>query len=121
MRKILAVIKREYLQIVKTKGFIIGTILGPLLMSLFLIVPILMSVVSVAEQENIGVIDASGKLFVELDKKMEQKLKDGSRRYLLEEYRLTGDISQLKEVLNEKVLAKELSAYVFLPADISEG
>ncbi len=36
MRKILAVIKREYLQIVKTKGFIIGTILGPVLMSLFL-------------------------------------------------------------------------------------
>jgi ABC-2 type transport system permease protein len=121
MRKILAVIKREYLQIVKTKGFIIGTILGPVLMSLFLIVPILMSVVSVAEQEKIGVIDASGKLFAELDKKMEQKLKDDSRRYLLEEYRLTGDISQLKEALNEKVLAKELSAYLFLPADISEG
>lgn len=121
MRKILAVIKREYLQIVKTKGFIIGTILGPVLMSLFLIVPILMSVVSVAEQENIGVIDASGKLFAELDKKMEQKLKDGSRRYLLEEYRVTGDISRLKEAMNEKVLAKELSAYLFLPADISEG
>jgi len=34
MRKFLAVVKREYLQRVRTKMFIVATILGPLVMSL---------------------------------------------------------------------------------------
>ena len=38
MKKIWAVIKREYLQIVRTKGFIIGTVLGPVIMSLFIVI-----------------------------------------------------------------------------------
>lgn len=121
MKKILAVIKREYLQIVRTKGFIIGTILGPVLMSLFLIVPMLMTVVSVARQEKVAVIDATGEIFPEMKTRLNQKLKDGSLRYVLEEYRIGEDIEQLKEQLNQKVLAKELSSYIYIPEDIVTG
>ena len=39
MRKFLAVVKREYLQRVRTKMFVAVTILGPLVLSLFGIVP----------------------------------------------------------------------------------
>lgn len=120
MRKIMAVIKREYLQIVRTKGFIIGTLLGPILMSLFMVVPVLMSVVSVARQETIGVIDISGEVFPELEQKLDVKLKDGSRRYLFEEYEARADASFLRQELNEKVLNKELSAYIFIPDNISD-
>jgi ABC-2 type transport system permease protein len=122
MQKILAVIKREYLQIVRTKGFIIGTILGPVLMSLFVVVPVLMSVVAVDQQEKIGVIDSSGMIYPELESKLNtHTLKDGAPRFLLEEYRAGQDVDAVRESLNQKVLAKELNAYVFLPPDIVEG
>ena len=39
--KLWAVIRREYLERVRTKGFVIGTVLGPLLMAAMMIVPLL--------------------------------------------------------------------------------
>jgi len=122
MLKILAVIKREYLQIVRTKGFIIGTVLGPVLMSLFIVVPVLMSLVAVDQQEKLGIIDSSGQIFADLENKLNTyTLKDGSLRYLLEEYQSGGNVEDLQESLNQKVLAKELNAYVYIPKDIIEG
>jgi len=121
MRKILSVIKREYLQIVRTKGFIIGTILGPVLMASFIIIPIVVSLVSVEKQEYISVIDLSQNIFVDLEKKLDAKLKDGSPRYVLEQYKLRGDVEELRQRLNERVLNKELSAYIFIPENISNG
>jgi ABC-2 type transport system permease protein len=90
-------------------------------MSLFIVVPLVVSLVSVARQENIGIIDASGQIFLDLDKRLDKKLKDGSRQYLLSKFKVTGDLNALKEDLNQKVLAKELSSYIFIPADIAEG
>jgi len=121
MRKILSVIKREYIQIVRTKGFIIGTILGPVLMASFIVIPIVVSVISVGQQERIGVIDLSQEIFEALDKKLDHKLKDGSRRYLLEKYEISTDPEVLRKELSQMVLKKELSAYIFIPKNISEG
>ena len=70
MKKVLSVIKREYIQIVRTKGFIIATILGPVLIASFIVVPILVSVISVGQQERIGVVDLSQGLFETLDKNL---------------------------------------------------
>ena len=42
MKKLFAVIKREYIQRVRTKFFVIATILGPVLMAAFTVVPALM-------------------------------------------------------------------------------
>lgn len=121
MRKILSVIKREYLQIVRTKGFIIGTILGPVLMAALIGVPIVVNLISVGEQETIGVVDLSQEIYEELEKRLEgHKLKDGSRRYLLEKYKLSPDIEGLRNELRNRVLNKELSAYIFIPKDILE-
>ena len=121
MRKILSVIKREYIQIVRTKGFIIGTILGPVLMAAFIVVPILVQFVSVDKQEKIGVVDLSREVFMELDKKLDHELKDGNRRYILQEFKIKEDLDQLLEELNKKVLDKELTAYIYIPDNISEG
>jgi len=118
MRKILSIIKREYFLIVRTKGFIISTILGPVFMAAIIGIPILASLVSVAEQEKIGVIDSTKEIFGELDNKLGYKMKDGRRRYLLEKYELTTELEELRDSLRQKVLDKELSAYIFIPEDI---
>ena len=44
MNKLLAIIRREYLQRVRTKFFIIMTVLGPFMLVVFTIVPGLLSV-----------------------------------------------------------------------------
>jgi ABC-2 type transport system permease protein len=121
MRKILSVIKREYLQIVKTKGFIIGTILGPVLIGAIIFVPVLVSMVSVGQQEQIGVVDETQQIFEALDEKLDHKLKDGSRLYILEEYKPEADMKALRKRLSQKVLAKSLNAYIYIPEDITEG
>ena len=54
MKKFLAVVKREYIQRVRAKMFIVSTVLLPLVMSLFGIVPaIILSI-------DAGSADASG-------------------------------------------------------------
>ena len=121
MSKILAVIKREYLQIVRTKSFILGTVLGPVIIGLFIFVPVLVSVMSVGDQERIGVIDASREIYQELEERMDFKLKDGRLKYVLEEYKLTADQEQLKDTLNQKVLAGDISGYMVIPENIIEG
>lgn len=121
MRKILSVIKREYIQIVRTKGFIIGTILGPVLMAVIIGIPILAQVISVGEQETIGVVDLSRDVFADFEKKLDHKLKDGRRQYILKKYKPSADITALREKLRNEVLDKSLAAYIFIPKDISEG
>ena len=121
MKKILSVIKREYIQIVRTKGFIIGTILGPVFMLALIVIPIALQFVAIDQQEKIGVIDETREIFMELDKRLDQQLKDGSRRYLLVNFKPTGDVEELKKQLNNKVLDKELNAYIHIPIDILSG
>jgi len=121
MRKILIVIKREYIQIVRTKGFIIGTVLGPLFMAAFIVIPVALQFVSVDTQERIGVIDESQVVFSELDRRLDQKLKDGTRRYVLERYNTEADMEELRQRLNQMILDKELTAYIYIPGNIAEG
>jgi len=123
MRKILSVIKREYIQMVRTKGFIIGTVLGPVFMIALIVVPIIVSSVSVEKQETIGVVDLTNEIFMELDKKLDHKdyrLKDGFRRYVLEKFEPSAGTEELRHELRERVLKKELSAYIYIPEDVLE-
>ena len=123
MRKILAVIKREYIQMVRTKGFIIGTVLGPVFMIALIVVPIIVSSVSVEKQETIGVVDLTNEIFMELDKKLDHKdyrLKDGFRRYVLEKFEPYAGTDELRHELRERVLKKELSAYIYIPEGVLE-
>ena len=59
MKKILLIIKREYLTRVRKKSFIVMTILGPLLMAAIVIVPIYIAT-STNEVKRVAVIDETG-------------------------------------------------------------
>ena len=122
MNKILSIIKREYIQAVRTKGFIIATILVPVLMAAVLGIPILAAVISVGDQKTIGVVDLSQEIYEGCEERLEgHKLKDGRSRYILEKIRPSEDIEGLRESLRKEVLDKKLSAYIILPEDISQG
>src|SRR5438067_5439703 len=63
MKKLLAVIKREYIQRVRTKFFVIATILGPLLTVGFTVVPALMIGLKTGGPARIAIVDQTGNMY----------------------------------------------------------
>ena len=61
MSDILVIAKREFIERVRTKAFVIGTILGPVFMVGIMIVPALMAR-RIAKSVSITVIDSEGSL-----------------------------------------------------------
>lgn len=66
MNKILLIIQREYITRVRKKSFIIMTIVGPLLMALLMLAPILINKFSKDNHYKIKVIDEAPKIFTTL-------------------------------------------------------
>ena len=62
MAKLWAVIKREYLERVRTKWFIISTIFGPILLSAIMVLPAIMTARSIRDATvgKIEIVDVTG-------------------------------------------------------------
>src|SRR5258707_14518976 len=76
MRKFLAVIKREYIQRVRTKFFVVATILGPVLMGAFTVVPALMLSTNMGGPTRLAIVDQTGKMY----ERVATELADGKER-----------------------------------------
>jgi ABC-2 type transport system permease protein len=122
MRKILKVARREYLATVRTKGFIIGLVLAPLLMSGSLIVMALFRDRTDTRDRHVAVVDRSGLVADALVRAAaERNARDtveapGRPRqaaYLIEVVRPNARDSALQRLLlSDRVRAKELHAFV---------
>jgi ABC-2 type transport system permease protein len=141
MRKFLAVVKREYVQRVRAKMFIVTTVLLPVVMSLFGIVPALILNIEAGGPLRVAVIDQTGKMFAPLEaaflneeseEAAEQaspepqtstatrrgRSRMGSRSFQLTEAKTDGrSVDQVKAELDRQLLAKQLDGYVILPPD----
>jgi ABC-2 type transport system permease protein len=144
VRKFIAVVKREYIQRVRTKMFILVTLLAPLVISLFGIAPALIFSIK-GGPVRIAVVDETGKLYGHLynalmngegdaedstnptDNIQNTKPGEGlkevakSRRtdFELEEIKPGGrSLSQIRSELDRRLQAKELDGYLLLPADV---
>ncbi len=118
MSKVFAVVRREYLQRVRTKAFLIGTILGPVFMVVVVGAPILLAGTQKGGQQRIMVIDHTGLLWPKLKAGLADTLSDGRPRFLLD-HALPEDVDL--SVLNRWVQEKDLDGYMVLPDGILEG
>lgn len=146
MRKFRAIVKREYLQRLRSRMFLLVTVLGPVMISLFAVVPALVLSIKAGGPVKIAVIDQTGKLYQGVqdavtenaaptdsgqdqidaslpnknaNERFEQVAERRQGRYELEEVRLTGQpLNELQKALDRRVLAKELDGYLVLPADL---
>ena len=66
MSKVMTVIRKEYMERVRSKSFLIGTLLGPALMSMFIVLPMLLADSGDDERRTLGVVDPSGRYFDEV-------------------------------------------------------
>jgi ABC-2 type transport system permease protein len=63
MDKLLAIIKREYVQRVRSRMFLVWTILGPLMLVFFSVVPALVLRIKAGDPARIAVVDQTGKMY----------------------------------------------------------
>jgi ABC-2 type transport system permease protein len=140
MKKILAVIKKEYKAIVKKKSFIIMTVLTPLLMGGMMFVPMLLMRIGRTEKK-IAVADFAGGYYQALRAKPLPQPRsaakddldlDGSMRkaraaeaaslITFLPVPLDGrDAAAVVDVYTKKVLAKEIDGLLLIPADVKSS
>jgi ABC-2 type transport system permease protein len=70
MRKFLAVVKREYVQRVRTKFFVVATVLGPVLMAAFTIVPAMMFGIKAGGPTRLAIVDQTGRMYVRVEREL---------------------------------------------------
>lgn len=148
MTKFLAVVKREYLQRVRSKIFIAATLLGPFVMTLFGVVPALIFSIKAGGPVRIAVVDQTGRMYKRLetavvdetndeelesdantgnamepnDDRFKQLAESQSEAMVIEEVALNGrSLDDLKRDLNERISRKEIDSYLVLPPDLFEG
>ena len=106
MRKVMTIIRKEYLERVRSKSFLIGTLLGPALMSMFIVLPVLLSNTDNDNARTVGVVDADGGILTLL----EAELSDMGRENLtLVPYELgpggkEAAITELKDAVGKEKL-----------------
>ena len=147
MKKFLAVIKREYIQRVRTKFFVIMTILGPAILASFVIIPMLMASMSTGGPTRLAVVDGSGKVYERFrdalnrsrgedeeeaapatptqavnanqQDRMKQRAQASQPGFSVEQVSLDGkSIDQVRLELGERVRKNELDGFVLLPRNI---
>ena len=148
MNKLLAIIKREYLQRVRTKFFIIMTVLGPLMLVVFTVVPGLLvgmktgdtriAIVDQTEgaklyepmregllnpdrdnQEDDNKQNMAGSVNANQKDRMEKAGKSFTGSFRVEEVKVNGrPLEDLRRELNARIGRDELEGYLVIPSDI---
>lgn len=103
--KIWTIISHEYLKRIKSKGFIIGTLLGPLSLVLFFGIIVLVSMSFDDSSRKLAIIDRTNNIGKELVKQ------ENGKYYLSDK----DEQSLKKDILNDKI-----DGYVLIPEDVLE-
>lgn len=82
--KVQHIIRREYLENVRRKSFIVSTVLVPLLMTAFFVLPLLFALFVPDRQYRVTVVDQVGGVGAEVAAALTDSLKNGDPKYVLQ-------------------------------------
>jgi ABC-2 type transport system permease protein len=121
VRKLLLIIKREYLTRVKTKGFIIGTVIVPLI-GLGMILLVVFLVNRGAEQAmRLTIIDNNGSLAPSVVQGLDGKLKNGQPQFVVEQtITQPPSLDSAEKDLFAQVNAGKLDGYLVIPKSTAD-
>jgi len=151
MKKFLVVVKREYVQRVRSRFFVVATILGPVLMAAFAIVPALMFGIKSGGPTRLAVVDQTGKMYERVAKELqsdrglrgqsqpakpeeppglnndprERAKQNGNMMqgtFAVEEVKLEGrSVEDVRKDLDARVSHKEIEGYIILPPNLLQN
>ncbi len=113
--KLWAVVRREYLERVRTKGFVIATVLGPVIMAAMMVVPALVAR-SGGKPLKIAVLDAVGALGPAVEDALRAVRVDGRPRFDVQPG-AQGPAREREAALKKAVLEGRLDGFLLLPAE----
>ena len=147
MKKFLAVVKREYVERVRSKLFVIMTVLSPVMLVVFAVVPGLLFSIKAGGDTRLAIVDQTegmklyqplhdslmerhyredddqssvvGEVNANPKQRMEKFGKSLTGSFSVEQLKLDGrSVEDLKRELNVRLGADELDGYLVIPADI---
>src|SRR5947209_1392978 len=146
MRKFLAVVKREYVQRVRSKMFLVVTVAAPLMFALFTVAPAFIAGIKSGGPTRVAVVDETGRMYERVREsllsgpgedeesaeaqaanavnqnrsdRMKRAAAAGEQGYAVEQVQTGGrDFEEVKRRLNERVKRDELDGYLVIPPDV---
>lgn len=119
MNKMWTALRREYLSRVKTKGFIIGTILFPVFLGVMFVVPTLMMLIKSDKPKQIAVVDQTNEILDSLRTALSDTNETGQALYNLVPHESV-DLASAKNTLAASVQEGGLDGYIIIPSAIYE-
>lgn len=116
MRRLWPIARREYLERVRSKAFIVGTLLGPAFMTALTVVPGLLLAQQRTSPLHIAVLDASGRLQANVEAALAARKVAGEPRFRVESPG-AGSEAEVREHLRRAVLEGRLDGYLYLPPE----
>ena len=115
-----AVVKREFLTRIRSKGFLVGLVLFPVFMVAMVAIPVVFSSLKSEKQHHFVVIDLSGKVLPLFRTALRDTTKDGKPLFVLMEKKLPApaNLDKVKQELNQLVEKKEIEGYLIIPEDV---
>ncbi len=125
MDKTLSLIKREYLIRVKTKGFLLGTLLMPVLILVMTFLGPIMAKINekVRKTTTVAVVDFSGQVFepIKASLSLQKRTSQGLPLYkILRVGAKPEELAAVKDSLSKEVIEGKLNAFLIIPAEILE-
>ncbi len=121
MRKVLLVVQREYLTRVKTKGFVISTIIVPLIGVAFALMTGYLATRQPTQSFRLAIIDHSGAMAAPTQNSLDTKLPNGQPEFSVAQTPAAGGSpNDVEESLRARVNAGGLDGYLVIPADLSQ-
>lgn len=113
--RMLAVARREYLERVRSRAFMVATVLGPLILGGMMLIPAL-AARRATRPLNVAVLDASGVLREPVEQSLAAVTEGGTPRFVIRPP-ATGAFEEARARLQASVLQGDLDGYIYLRPD----
>ncbi len=113
------IVKREYLENVRKKSFIISTILVPIMMSAFMFVPMFLALFVSGSQLTVAVLDRTGEIADNFVATLDDTLKNGQRKFIPSTIiTSSSDFDRDQEDLISLINKDQLDILIDIPEDV---
>lgn len=118
MSRLWPVVRREYLERVRSKLFVISTLIGPLLVMGITVVPGLLMQQQRGKPLRLAILDETGALRAAAEDSLRRRKASGEGRFEIVPA-AEGDPETVRAKLSADVIAGRIDGYVALPADVA--
>lgn len=121
IKNLIAILEREYMTRARTKGFIIGTLIFPLILVLAFSGIFIFGKIFQPSTRTYYIVDQSGMVFEEFAKMQSGTLASGEPRYLfVRKDVFTDNMDEALQEFQAAVNRKEIDGYMIIPEDVVE-